>query len=65
MNIEINIEETATELARKEVEREYNYDAKKIYERVSDNESEYTTNAQKIFDVAYDNYYDLLLNLKN
>lgn len=65
MNIQINIVETATELAHREVEREYNYDATKIYEWVSDEESKYTDHAQKLFDIAYDYFYTLLWNLKN
>lgn len=64
MNIKINILEVASELANREVEKYFNFDAEKIYEWVSDDESRYTEQAQDIFNDLYDVYYDLLLNLK-
>lgn len=64
MNIQINLIETATELAHKEVERTHDYDATKIYKSVSDCITEYTHHAQIIFDVNYDYFYNLLWNLK-
>ena len=65
MEIKINIVEVSTELVHKEVEKHFNYDATKIYEWVSDDETKYTDEAQDVFNQYYDEYYDLLLNLKN
>ena len=65
MEITINLVEVATELAHKEVEKHFNYNAEKIYKWVSYEESKYTDQAQEIFDNNYDYFYDLLLNLKN
>lgn len=62
--IKINILEVASELAHKDLEKQFNYDAKKIYEWVNDNETKYTETAQEVFDILYDEYYDFLFNLK-
>lgn len=64
MEIKINIVEVSTELAHKEVEKHFNYDATKIYEWVTDDESKYTDHAQSIFDEQYDYFYEFLDNLK-
>jgi hypothetical protein len=64
MNITINILEVASELAHKEVERYFNFNSKKIYEWVCDEESKYTEEAQDIFNQFYERFYDFLWNLK-
>ena len=64
MNININILEVASELAHKKIEEHFEFEAKKIYEWVSDDESRYTEEAQELFNEWYDYYYDFLLKLK-
>jgi hypothetical protein len=64
MNININILEVASELAHKKIEEHFEFEAKKIYEWVSDEESRYTEEAQELFNEWYDYYYDFLLKLK-
>ena len=65
MEIKINIVEASKELAHKEVEKHFNYDASKIYKSVSDSITEYTDIAQEVFDNHYDYFYETLWNLKN
>jgi hypothetical protein len=64
MNININILEVASELAHKKIEEHFEFEANKIYEWVSDDESRYTEEAQDLFNEWYDYYYDFLLKLK-
>jgi hypothetical protein len=64
MNININILEVASELAHKKIEEHFEFEAKKIYDWVSDDESRYTEEAQELFNEWYDYYYDFLLKLK-
>ncbi len=64
MNININILEVASELAHKKLEEHFEFDANKIYEWVSDDESRYTEEAQDLFNEWYDYYYDFLIQLK-
>lgn len=64
MNININILEVASELAHKELERHFEFEANRIYEWVSDEESRYTEEAQDLFNEWYDHYYDFLIQLK-
>lgn len=60
MEITINILEVSSELAHKEVEKHFNYNASKIYKSVSDCVSEYTDVAQEVFDSHYDYFYEIL-----
>ena len=64
MNININILEVASELAHKKIEEHFEFEAKKIYEWVSDEESRYTEEAQDLFNEWYDEYYEFLEGLK-
>jgi hypothetical protein len=64
MNININILEVASELAHRELERHFEFEAKRIYDWVSDDESRYTEEAQDLFNEWYDEYYDFLIQLK-
>jgi hypothetical protein len=64
MNININILEVASELAHKKLEEHFEFEANRIYEWVSDEESRYTEEAQDLFNEWYDYYYDFLLKLK-
>lgn len=64
MNITINILEVASELSHKELERHFDFDAKLIYEWVSDDESRYKEEAQDLFNEWYDHYYEFLEGLK-
>jgi hypothetical protein len=64
MDITINIVEASSELAHREVEKHFNYDATKIYECVSDGITVYAEQAQEIFDLEYDEFWNLLNNLK-
>lgn len=65
MEIKINIVEVASELAHKELEKQFVFSSKDIYEWVNDSESKYTETAQDVFNVLYDEYYDFLLKLKS
>lgn len=64
MEIKINLTETATELAHKEVEKELKYDAKEIYFKVSDTKTEYTDQAQRLFEKYYDYFLTILCEFK-
>jgi len=64
MNININILEVASELAHKKIEEHFEFEAKRIYEWVSDDESRYTEEAQDLFNEWYDEYYSFLDGLK-
>jgi hypothetical protein len=64
MNININILEVASELAHKKLEDHFEFEAKRIYNWVSDEESEVHEEAQELFNEWYDHYYDFLLKLK-
>ena len=64
MNININILEVASELAHKKIEEHFEFEANRIYEWVSDEESRYTEEAQDLFNEWYDEYYDFLIQLK-
>jgi hypothetical protein len=64
MNIKINIEETASELAHQRIEMFFDYNQEKIYKEVSDEVSIYTEKAQDLFNIFYDEFYDFLWSLK-
>jgi hypothetical protein len=64
MDIKINILEVASELAHKKIEEHFEFEAKRIYEWVSDDESRYTEEAQDLFNEWYDEYYSFLDGLK-
>jgi hypothetical protein len=64
MDIKINILEVASELAHKKLEEHFEFETKRIYEWVSDDESRYTEEAQDLFNEWYDYYYDFLIQLK-
>jgi hypothetical protein len=65
MEININLLETASELAHEVVCAKFEDDDTAIYESTTDTITSYTEEAQDLFNEWYDHYYDLLLNLKN
>ena len=64
MNLKINIVEAASELAERDVKKEYKETEHLIYVFDEEGNSTYTEEAQEFFNDSYDEYFDILLNCK-